>query len=117
MIRSSVKELMCEDALLEQLMNIPISEILHYRDMADSVDTEEALRFLADRFIDNCGVSLGMRGFYDYCASYWEERLDLENNPALSEKYHGAETLIFYHAGVKISRFLSKFVTKTEIYL
>lgn len=92
MIRSSVKELMCEDALLEQLMNIPISEILHYRDLADSVDPEEALRFLADRFIDNCGVSLGMRGFYDYCASYWEERLDLENNPALSEKYHGAET-------------------------
>lgn len=52
MIRSSVKELMCEDARLEQLMNIPISEILHYRDLADSVDPEEALRFLADRFID-----------------------------------------------------------------
>ena len=92
MIRSSVKKLMCEDARLEQLMNIPISEILHYRDMADSVDSEEALRFLADRFIENCGVSLGMRGFYDYCASFWEEKLDLENNPALSEKYHGAET-------------------------
>ena len=92
MIRSSVKELMCEDARLEELMNIPISEILHYRDMADSVDPEEALRSLADRIIENCGVSLGMRGFYGYCASYWEEKLDLENNPSLSEKYHGAET-------------------------
>ena len=93
MIRSSVKELMCEDARLEQLMNIPISEILHYRDMADSVDPEDALRFLADRFIDNCGVSLGMRGFYDYCASYWLMKLDLENNPVLNKKYHEAQTL------------------------
>ena len=92
MIKSSVKELMCEDERLRQLMNIPISDILRYRDMADTVDPEDALRFLADRFIDNCGISLGMRGFYDYCAGYWEEKLDLENNPTLSDKYHGAET-------------------------
>lgn len=93
MVRSCVKDLMCEENRLRELMAIPISDILRYRDMADSIDPEEALRFLADRFIDNCGVSLGMRGFYDYCASYWIEKLDLENNPALNEKYHGAYTL------------------------
>ena len=70
MVRSCVKDLMCEENRLRELMAIPISDILRYRDMADSIDPEEALRFLADRFIDNCGVSLGMRGFYDYCASY-----------------------------------------------
>ena len=92
MIRSRVKELMCENERLRQLMDIPISDILRYRDMADTVDPEDALRILADRFIDNCGVSLGMRGFYDYCAGYWEEKLDLENNSALRDKYHNAET-------------------------
>ena len=92
MIRRSVKELMCEDERLRQLMNIPIQDILRYRDMADTVDPEDALRFLADRFIDNCGISPGMRGFYDYCAGYWEEKLDLENNPIMRDKYHGAET-------------------------
>lgn len=93
MIRSSVKDLMCEENRLRELMAIPISDILRYRDMAESVDPEEALRYLADLFIDSCGVSLGMRGFADYCASYWIDRLDLENNPALNEKYHGAYTL------------------------
>ncbi len=93
MVRSCVKDLMCEENRLRELMAIPISDILRYRDMADSIDPEEALRFLADRFIDNCGVSLGMRGFYDYCASYWIEKLDLENNSVLNEKYHGAYTL------------------------
>lgn len=93
MIKSSVKELMCDEERLRQLMNIPISDILRYRDMADNIDPEDALRFLADRFIDNCGVSLGMRGFYDYCASYWIRKLDLENNPNLNEKYHEAQTL------------------------
>ncbi len=92
MIRSRVKELMCENERLRQLMDIPISDILRYRDMADTVDPEDALRILANRFIDNCGVSLGMRGFYDYCAGYWEEKLDLENNSALRDKYHNAET-------------------------
>ena len=92
MIKNIVKKLMCEDERLRQLMDIHISDILRYRDMADTVNPEDALRILADRFIDNCGISLGMRGFYDYCSGYWEEKLDLENNPALSEKYHGAET-------------------------
>lgn len=85
MIKNIVKKLMCEDERLRQLMDIHIPDILRYRDMADMVDPEDALRFLADRFIDNCGISLGMRGFYDYCAGYWEEKLDLENNPALNE--------------------------------
>ncbi len=93
MIKDTVKELTCENDRLQELLNIPISDILRYRDMADSVDPEEAIRFLADRFIENCGVSLGMRGFYDYCMSYWIEQLDLENNPHLNEKYHEAQTL------------------------
>lgn len=93
MVRSCVKDLMCEKNRLKELMAIPISDILRYRDMADSIDPEEALKFLADKFIDNCGVCLGMRGFYDYCACYWIEKLDLKNNPALNEKYHGAYTL------------------------
>lgn len=92
MIRSSVKDLMCEDSRLRDLMSIPVSEILRYSDMADNIDPEEALRYLADLFIDNCGQSLGMRGFADYCAGYWINKLDL-NNPALKEKYQDAQTL------------------------
>lgn len=93
MIRNSVKDLMCEESRLRELMAIPISDILRYKDMAGSVDPEEALRYLADMFIDNCGESLGMRGFADYCANYWIKKLDLENNPALKEKYQDAFTL------------------------
>ena len=89
MIRSSVKELMCEDARLEQLMNIPISDILYYRDMANSVDPEEALCFLADKYIDECESNSGLwelNAPYYYCADYWIEKLDLKNNPALNKK-------------------------------
>lgn len=94
MIRKSIKDIiMCENDRLRELMNMPISKILSYRDTSDSVDPEEALRYLADRYIENCGISLGMRGFYDYCASYWIEKLDLVNNPVLEEKYHAASTL------------------------
>lgn len=92
MIRESVKVLMCENDRLKELMRIPISDILSYCDNADSVDPEEAVSFLADRFIDNCGI-LGMRDIYDSCASYWIEKMDLENNPILNEKYHNASTL------------------------
>lgn len=97
MIRSSVKELMCEDARLEQLMNIPISDILYYRDMANSVDPEEALCFLADKYIDECESNSGLwelNAPYYYCADYWIEKLDLKNNPALNKKYHSASTLV-----------------------
>ena len=69
MNRSCVKDLMCEDARHEQLMNIPIAEILHYRNMADSVDPEEALRFLADKYIDECESNSGLMGLsasYDF---------------------------------------------------
>ncbi len=97
MIRSSVKTLMCEDVRLKELMEIPVSAILRYRDMADTIDPEEALRFLADKYIDECESNSGRWGrsapFY-YCAEYWIEKLDLRNNPELNEKYHGASTLV-----------------------
>ena len=96
MIRSSVKTLMCEDSRLYDLLMIPISDILRYRDMADTVDPEEALRFLADKYIDECESNSGLMGLstpYDYCADYWIEKLDLKNNPALNKKYHSASTL------------------------
>lgn len=97
MIRSSVKTLMCEDSRLYDLLMIPISDILRYRDMADTVDPEEALRFLADKYIDECESNSGLMGLsapYYYCADYWIEKLDLKNNPALNKKYHSASTLV-----------------------
>lgn len=84
---------MCEEGRLKELMDLPISDILQYRDRADSVDPEDALRYLADMFIDNCGVSLGMRGFADYCSCYWIEKLYSKKDSALTQKYHGARTL------------------------
>ena len=96
MIQSSVKTLMCEDSRLYDLLMIPISDILRYRDMADTVDPEEALRFLADKSIDECESNSGLMGLsasYHYCADYWIEKLDLKNNPALRKKYHSASTL------------------------
>lgn len=74
------KALLCENARLEEVMNIPISEILDYKSRADSVNPEDALRYLADMYVDNCGVSHGMRGFADYCAKYWVNRLTVQQN-------------------------------------
>lgn len=74
------KALLCENARLEEVMNIPISEILDYKSRADSVNPEDALRFLADMYIDNCGISRGLRGFADYCATFWVERLKAQQN-------------------------------------
>ncbi len=88
MISRRVRNLIGEDERLKEMMEIPISDILKYKDMAANVDTEEALRYLAEMFIDNCGVSLGMRGFADYCSCYWIKKLDLDQNPKLKEKYH-----------------------------
>lgn len=70
-----VKALICENASLEELMDLPISEILDYKSRADSVNPEDALRYLANMYIDNCGVSQGKRSFADYCAEYWIKRL------------------------------------------
>ena len=88
---------MCEDSRLYDLLMIPIYDILRYRDMADTVDPEEALRFLADKYIDECESNSGLMGLsapYYYCAYYWIEKLDLKNNPALNKKYHSASTLV-----------------------
>lgn len=83
---------MCENGRLKELMDLPISDILRYRALSDSIDPEEALHYLADMFVDNCGISRGMRGFADYCSDYWIKKLYL-NNPALKEKHHNAYTL------------------------
>ena len=80
------KALLCENARLEEVMNIPISEILDYKSRADSVNPEDALRYLADMYVDNCGVSRGMRGFADYCAKYWVERLAAQQNNTIYAK-------------------------------
>lgn len=93
MIRGSVKTLMCEEDRLKELMAIPMTEILSYRDKADTVDPGEALRYLTDLFMDNCGSSLRMCGFAEHCASYWIRQLDLIENTELNEKYDGATTL------------------------
>lgn len=74
------KALLCENARLEEIMNIPISEILDYKSRADSVNPEDALRYLADMYVDNCGISRGLRVFADYCALFWVERLTAQQN-------------------------------------
>lgn len=74
------KALLCENARLEEIMNIPISEILDYKSRADSVNPEDALRYLADMYVDNCGISRGLRVFADYCAQFWVERLTAQQN-------------------------------------
>lgn len=91
MTRYKVKALLCENNILESLMSIPVKEILLYSSKADLVDPEDALRYLADMYIDNCGVSTGMRSFADYCADFWIKRL--KSKPDLDAKYEGIETL------------------------
>lgn len=87
------ESLLGEDDRQKELMNIPLNEILTYVDKSDMVEPEEALRYLADLFIINCGVSLSMRGFADYCSAYWIKKLDMDNNSAMRLKYNGAYTL------------------------
>lgn len=94
MIRSSAKTLMCEEDRLKELMAIPMTEIFSYRDKADTVDPEEALRYLAGLFIDNFGLRLRICGFADRCASYWIFKL--KRIPKLNEKYDGAMELVHF---------------------
>lgn len=122
MIRGSVKTLMCGEDRLKELMAVPITEILLYRDKADTVDPEEALRYLADLFIDNCDRSLRMCGFADHCASYWILQLNLMGNSKLNEKYNGATTLAHflptlsdkYHEGL-LDKYDSYVMTDKEL--
>jgi hypothetical protein len=74
-------------------MDMPLSECLSYCEKANTVDPEDAICYLADMYIENCGVSLSMRGFADYCSNYWIKKLEMESNTEMSEKYHGALTL------------------------
>lgn len=93
MITDKVKALLCKNEILEQLMAIPIGEIISYCKQCDSVNPEDALRYLAEMYIDNCGVSTGLRSFADYCSVFWIERLkkDLEND--FTTRYGDAQTL------------------------
>ncbi len=92
-MKTIVKALLCENHILEEKMSIPINKILSYRSQADTVDPEEALRYLAEMYIDNCGVSIGLRSFADYCSEYWIHRLKDNDNKLFNSKYGGAETL------------------------
>ncbi|MDE7136641.1 MAG: hypothetical protein K2N91_08405 [Muribaculaceae bacterium] len=92
-MKTTVKALLCENEILEQLMSIPINEILSYSSKSDSVDPEEALRYLAEMYIDNCGVSTGLRSFADYCSVYWIRRLKQDENKGTDPKYHDLDTL------------------------
>lgn len=94
MMRTKIETLLCENEILEQLMSIPVTEILSYSSKADSVDPEDALRYLSDMYIDNCGVSTGMRSFADYCAGFWINKLKREANPDIQAKYTDAEVLV-----------------------
>lgn len=58
MINSTVKQLLCEEDRLRELLEIPFSGILLTRAKADTVDSQETLCFLADMCIDNCGLNL-----------------------------------------------------------
>lgn len=74
-------------------MSIPLSEIISYSNKADSVEPEDALRYLAGMYIDNCGVSIGLRSFADYCSVYWIHRLMHDENTPFTAKYGDAQTL------------------------
>lgn len=93
MITDKIKALICEDNLLEQLMSIPVTEILSFNKKADTVDCEEALRCLAEMYIDNCGISSGLRSFVDYCAVYWINELKLKEGDNYCTKYNDANNL------------------------
>lgn len=84
------KALLCENSILEQLMSIPVKEIISYSKKADSVNPEDALGYLAEMYISNCGVSTGMRSFADYCSEYWIKQL---NQDDIKAKYGDAHTL------------------------
>lgn len=93
MIKTKVQALICQNDILEQLMSIPITEIISYCDKGDSVDPEEALRYLADMYIDNCGVSTGLRSFADYCSVFWIKKLKHNGEKEFYSKYGELETL------------------------
>ncbi len=93
MMNDKETALLCKNEILEQLMSIPIGEIISYSKQSDSVNPEEALRYLAEMYIDNCGVSIGMRSFADYCSVFWIERLKHDADKNFSSKYGDAGTL------------------------
>lgn len=88
-----VKALLCENEILEQLMAIPVSEMLTYARKVESVNPEDALRYLAQMYIDNCGVSTGLRSLADYCSVFWIERLKRLEGKDFALKYGDAQTL------------------------
>lgn len=92
-VNDKVKALLCENQILEQLMAIPVTEILSYARKAGSVAPEDALSYLAEMYIDNCGVSTGLRSLADYCSVYWIERLKQLDGKDFASKYGDAQIL------------------------
>lgn len=94
MMKSKINALLCENEILEELMSIPVAEILSYSNKADLVNPEDALRYLSEMYIDNCGISTGMRSFADYCAVFWIKRLKSTANTDMQDKYKDAFVLV-----------------------
>lgn len=92
-LRPKVRALLCTNDILEQLISIPVTEIISYCGKADSVAPEEALHYLAEMYIDNCGVSTGLRSFADYCARFWIERFKHDVNSNRSSNFSTADSL------------------------
>lgn len=88
-----LETLLCSTDISKPPVSIPVDEIMAYCSKADSVDPEEALRYLAEMYIDNCGVSIGLRSFADYCSVYWIHRLMHDENTTFTAKYGDAQTL------------------------
>ncbi len=96
MINRTVKQLLCEEERLRELLEIPFSEILSYCAKADTVDLREALCLLADMFIENCGLTPKLCGFAEYCSTYWLRYIEIPAGvktlikvlPYISENYN-----------------------------
>lgn len=93
MMTDKEKALLCKNEILEQLMSIPIGEIISYSKQSDSVNPEEALQYLAEMYINNCGMSTGLRSFADYCSVFWIQRLENVLDKDFSSRYGDAKVL------------------------
>ena len=88
-----IKSLLIGDDSLESNDQTPVNDILSYCNKAGTVAPEEALRYLAEMYIDNCGISTGFRSFADYCSVFWINQLKCKDGDKFFTKYNGAETL------------------------
>ncbi len=92
MIRNRIRTLMCETDRLAELMDVPMADVLGFADRADELDPRHALLILAQLYVENCGVSAGVRSVIYYAADYWMEKLNIRDTfnllmPELSGEY------------------------------